>query len=140
RLEAAPSGADRQRQASLASRLSTLEKRPEAPPAEVTRARALVQDAALPQVLAPGERASALHARRAALQTRELAVKALTAALAQQEANRARQLDELDGLLASLEEGVRRAEAERQAAARRAAEEAAAQAARAAQAQQAAAE
>lgn len=145
RLEALLSTPDDPRRSSLAARLLRVEKLPDAPPAEVARARTLVTDAPAAPVLASGERAGAVQARRVALQSRQLAFEALTAALTRFEAARVaqgRQLDEAEKLLSALEENARRAEAERQAqeAARQAALKAAEEAARQEQAQKTVAE
>lgn len=120
RLEQALSDAHERRAEQLSGRLASLEQLPDAPAAELTRAKALVEAGrAVDPVPAQAERAAAVSARRGALQARELAAKALTAALAQVESARAargRDLDALEGVLQRIEAGAREAESKRLAA------------------------
>lgn len=118
----------------LGARLTALESQPGAPASELLRARTLLREAlAEPGPVAANERATALAARRGALQSRELAARAFATGLAQYEALRARRAQVIEAAEAAAqgaELALRQAALERQRQAD--------QAARAAQAAEAA--
>ncbi len=134
KLDRMPSDGTDGRRKALEARLDSLASHSQANAADVRRARDLWASASEPSgPYAEEERSASVQARRAALQARELAQKALTSALARAETARQQRLSALDQaekLVQGIENdaeaaaGAARAAKERAEAEQRAAEEA----------------
>lgn len=139
RLDQLASDALDKRAQALASRVAALASNPLANAAELAKAKAAAAAPGPDPVLSAAERSAALAARRGALQSRELAARALTQSLVALETARAartRELDQAEAIVAAVDSSAKQAFEERrkaeEAAAAKAADEARKEAERAA--------